>query len=118
MKTMIFPGLGRQLKQARARRKLTQPALGRRLGRDRARISELERDLVTNRLGRDRLTLFAEICDALDLIPVLVPRAQAGSILAAQEEGTNEFVLGRSHRSTFDEVFVDLADEDDKVGDD
>ena len=110
MEESIFHELGRQLKAARARRGLTQPELAARLGRDRARISELERDLVGERLGRDRLTLFAEICDALDLSPVLVPRAQV-SVLAAALQSTAA-PSGPATRSTvFDELFVDLSDD-------
>src|SRR3546814_3049216 len=78
----IFPILGAQLRNWRHRRRFTQPQLAERLGRDRARISELERDLAGERWGRDRLTLFAEACDALDVVPVLVPRGQAKKIQA------------------------------------
>lgn len=103
----VFSILGEQLRFWRRERRLTQPALAERLGRDRARISELERDLIGGRWGRDRLTLFAELCDALDLVPVLVPRARANDI--------RNMVGGRSQphvpqpvRSAFDELFVDL----------
>src|SRR3546814_9611454 len=87
MEPTVFSLLGDQLRGWREKRAMTQPALAQRLGRDRARISELERDLIGGRWGRDRLTLFAEICDALDLVPVLVPRAQAPA-LRHQVEGT------------------------------
>lgn len=107
----IFQGLGDQLRGWRMRRKMSQPELAARLGRNRARISELERDLIGGRWGRDRLTLFAEICDALDLVPVLVPRARAAQ-LRAEIEGKS---IGEFHaptRSAFEDLFVDLdADE-------
>jgi transcriptional regulator with XRE-family HTH domain len=76
----VFQLLGEQLLAARKKRDLSQPALAERLGRNRARISELERDLASNRLGRDRLTLFAEICDTLDLVPVLIPKSRMESV--------------------------------------
>ncbi|AGS25349.1 helix-turn-helix domain-containing protein [Rhizobium etli] len=111
MSNTIFNTLGEQLLAARKRRGLSQPALATRLGRDRARISELERDLATDRRGRDRLTLFAEICDALDLVPVLLPKSRIGEVRkligdAGEQQNRSEAA------SAFDELFVDL-DEDD-----
>ncbi|WP_284218233.1 helix-turn-helix domain-containing protein, partial [Shinella yambaruensis] len=90
MKSPIAEQLGAQLRRARKGRDLTQPALAARLGRDRARISELERDLLQARRGRDRLALLLEICDALDLAPVLVPAerlAAVQALLAPAEAG-------------------------------
>jgi transcriptional regulator with XRE-family HTH domain len=113
MRDDIFWVLGEQLRSWRNRRRFSQPALAQRLGRDRARISELERDLRTGRWGRDRLTLFAEACDALDVVPVLVPRDRAGDILATVT-GASEIDFRQPVRSAFDELFVDLDDEDDK----
>ncbi len=118
MKFEIFPFLGRQLRGARKARKMTQPDVALRLNRDQARISELERDLINNRLGRDRLTLMAEMCDVLDLVPVLVPRNVANAVLTSY--ATN-LVGGTAIRpgtlspmpSTFDDVFVDLSDDGD-----
>lgn len=111
MRAPVFPGLGEQLKRARQHRQMTQPALAARVGRDRARISELERDLANNRLGRDRLTLLAEICDALDLVPVLVPRDRAAAV-RAEVDGAGPGPAGRSvPRTTFEEVFVDLSED-------
>jgi transcriptional regulator with XRE-family HTH domain len=113
MRTDIFNRLGDQLRRARHERGLTQPQLASRLGRNQARISELERDLRNNRLGRDRLTLFAEICDALDLVPVLVPRARANEVCAliAPSEPPR---AGAPTRSAFDDVFVDLSDDEEE----
>jgi transcriptional regulator with XRE-family HTH domain len=81
MMEQVFDILGQQLRAARRRRHLSQAQLAARVGRNAARISELERDLITNRLGRDRLTLVAEICDALDLVPVFVSRARLGQAI-------------------------------------
>jgi len=113
MRSGIFRLMGEQLYAARKRRRMTQPDIARRLGRDQARISGLERDMLDERLGRDRLTLFAETCDALDLVPVLVPRARARAIIAelAGQPGTRSDPS--TLRSTYDEVFVDLGSEED-----
>jgi transcriptional regulator with XRE-family HTH domain len=105
--------MGEQLYASRKRRRMTQPDIARRLGRDQARISGLERDMLDGRLGRDRLTLFAEMCDALDLVPVLVPRAKARAILAELAAQPGIRSDPSSPRSTYDEVFVDLGGEED-----
>ncbi len=109
----IFSVLGEQLRCWRERRSMSQVGLAQRLGRDRARISELERDLIGSRQGRDRLTLFAEICDALDLVPLLVPRSQASAI-RDQVEGRQGIGFNRPVRSTFDELFVDLGEDEEE----
>lgn len=113
MSVDVFSLLGEQLRAWRGKRAMTQPELARRLGRDRARISELERDLIGGRWGRDRLTLFAEICDALDLVPVLVPRAQAGAI-RERVEGPNSPGFSRPVTSAFDDSFVDLSEDEEE----
>jgi transcriptional regulator with XRE-family HTH domain len=111
MDSSIFNFIGRQLLAARRRRGLTQPDLATRVGRNRARISELERDLATNRLGRDRLTLFAELCDALDLVPVLVPKSRAAELQPFVEYDLSlRRTAGPS--SAFDDLFIDLDDID------
>ncbi|MDP9812286.1 transcriptional regulator with XRE-family HTH domain [Rhizobium tibeticum] len=110
----IFTTLGTQLRSVRKRRGMSQPDLGTRLGRDRARISELERDLANNRLGRDRLTLFAEICDALDLVPVLVPRSRVSEVRQLIDEETSESRRSRQVPTAFDELFVDLGEDDEE----
>ncbi|NYI22302.1 XRE family transcriptional regulator [Sphingobium indicum] len=107
----LFSVLGDQLRHWRDRRSMSQRGLAQRLGRDRARISELERDLSGSRWGRDRLTLFAEVCDALDLVPVLVPRAQANAI-REQVEGASGIDFNQPVRSAFDELFVDLGEDE------
>lgn len=111
MDMSIFAVLGEQIRTLRNMRDLSQPALAERLGRNRARISELERDLIGERWGRDRLTLFAEICDALDVVPVLVPKARANEI-RNKIEGKSGINFHKPVRSAFDELFVDLSDKD------
>jgi transcriptional regulator with XRE-family HTH domain len=86
---------------------LNQADLAARVGRAPARISELERDLLTSRLGKDRLTLLAEICDALDLVMVLRPRDQLTGP-EFSERGSTPRASG-DQPSVFDEVFVDLS---------
>lgn len=112
MPPTIFSALGEQLRALRAGRGWSQPALAKRVGRNRARISELERDLASDRLGRDRLTLFAEICDAFDVVPVLVPRAHAVEVRQQIENSATANVLTTPIRPVFDEVFIDLGDEE------
>jgi transcriptional regulator with XRE-family HTH domain len=113
MQMSIFAILGEQLRAFRHARSLSQPALAERLGRNRARISELERDLIGERWGRDRLTLFAEICDALDIVPILVPRAQALDI-RQRIDVTRTINFYEPVRSAFEELFVDLDAEDEE----
>jgi transcriptional regulator with XRE-family HTH domain len=113
MKQAVLRDLGLQLKDARAKRKLTQPALATRLGRDRARISELERDLLNERLGRDRLALLLEICDALDLTPMLVPSTKANDVRAILASAPTRPTSSQAPSTAFDDVFVDLSEDED-----
>lgn len=115
MTPTVFQSLGEQLLAARKKRDLSQPALAERLGRNRARISELERDLANNRLGRDRLTLFAELCETLDLVPVLIPKSRMESVRLLVDD------MPAPRHSTevprvFDELFIDLDDDETKEG--
>ncbi len=112
MRTDIFPQLGEAIRMERRRRGLSQADLAARIGRATPRISEFERDLKTSRFGKDRLTLLAEICDALDLVLVLTPRGQAGQASPGPRTQAPNAV-GRQP-SVFDEVFVDLGDDEDQ----
>lgn len=112
MRQAILRDLGLQLKEARAKRKLTQVALAARLGRDRARISELERDLLNERHGRDRLALLLEICDALHLTPMLVPAAKASEVRTILAPTPARSTLPQAPSTAFDDVFVDLSDDE------
>ncbi|GGL18134.1 helix-turn-helix domain-containing protein [Caulobacter rhizosphaerae] len=119
MRTDIFQTLGKAVKTARHAKGLTQEQLAKRLGREQGRVSELETDLTRGRLGKDRLTLLAEICDALDLVPVLVPRDQARAVASLHAGGDKDASKTGPHphahglaRSTFDELFVDLGDDE------
>ncbi|MDK4706074.1 helix-turn-helix transcriptional regulator [Rhizobium sp. CNPSo 4062] len=111
MNHTTFNFLGEQLLSARRRRGMTQPDLAIRVGRNRARISELERDLSANRLGRDRLTLFVELCDALDLVPVLVPKSRVSELRPFIEHDLPPRPSAKSS-SAFDDLFIDLDDSD------
>lgn len=112
--TPILETIGEQLRRARRSRGLSQAALASRVGRDPARISEFERELAANRMGRDRLTLLVEICDALDLVPVMVPRWRAAEVRALIGEEAAGTAGHGAAPSAFDELFVDLdaGDED------
>lgn len=107
----ILSVLGDQLREARHRANLSQAQLAQRVGRSPTRISELERDFKHNRWGRDRLTLFVEICDALGVEPILVPRARTAEVREYMDQ-TDDFARPRGEpTSAFDELFVDLDDE-------
>jgi transcriptional regulator with XRE-family HTH domain len=113
MSPTIFSMIGEQLRSFRAARGWSQPALAERLGRNRARISEIERDFANNRLGRDRLTLFAEMCDALDVVPVLVPKTRAADIRRQIDRSSAIPPTSLPVRPAFEELFIDLGDEED-----
>lgn len=110
-----FSVIGQQLLAARKKRDLSQPTLAERLGRNRARISELERDLANNRLGRDRLTLFAELCDTLDLVSVLIPKSRMESVRLLVDDIPAPRHSIEAPRA-FDELFIDLDDDETKEG--
>lgn len=121
MKLDLFRYLGQALRRARSDRALTPPDLAARIGRAPQRIWELEKDLASGRRLRDRLTLVLEICDALDLVPMLVPRSQidVGDLsppaadLGQTFRSSPDRPRGR-HPSVFDEVFIDLGEEDEE----
>ena len=113
MITEFLENMGEALRTRRRERGLGQSDMARRLGRSRARITELEIDLRHGRVGRDRLGLLAEACDALDLIPILVPkeRAQAVQRLMGNDPGQR---IALTTRRAFDDLFVDLGDEEEE----
>lgn len=108
----IFTDMGNQIRNIRTRRDLTQFDLASRVGRNPARISELERDLLNGRMGRDRLTLFAEICDALDVAPVLVPRSDQAEVTKLLNPPPQSMKNFGASNTAFDDVFVDLTDDE------
>ena len=74
MRDPLLPRLGTALRQARLSRGLSQAQVADRVGRATPRISELESDLLHDKSGRDRLALLADVCDALGLALLAVPR--------------------------------------------
>jgi transcriptional regulator with XRE-family HTH domain len=106
MRSNLLPALGDAIRAERRRRGLTQTDLAFRLGRATPRISEFESDLKANHMRRDRLTLLAEICDALDLVLILAPRN--GEARQAMPPGGK--ASSTPEPSAFDELFVDLSD--------
>jgi len=111
MRDEFLTAMGDTLRARRRSRGLTQPQLAGRLGRSASRISELERDLLDGRVGKDRLGLLAEVCDALQLVPILVPLERAQEISRALDTSPSE-VPGAVRRA-FDDLFVDLSDPSD-----
>lgn len=114
MEKTIFSDLGRQLRSLRETRGWTQLDISSRVGRSATRISEFERDLANERLGRDRLTLFAAMCDALGVVPVLVPEARVSAVQNIINERNKRIHSPEPAGSAFDDLFVDLGDEDDE----
>ncbi|HWU13749.1 MAG TPA: hypothetical protein VN157_07025 [Caulobacter sp.] len=115
MRDPILPRLGAAIRQARRRRSFGQAELAVRLGRPVPRISELETGLLRGRLGRDRLSLLAEVCDALDLVLVAAPREALHKVEAALADEPVRAVPP-NQATVFDEVFVDLSDEASEPG--
>lgn len=109
----ILASLGRQIRQERLNADMTQRELASRVGRNAVRISEFERDLLRDRWGRDRLTLLVEICDALGLDIVLVPRARAAEVESLVRRTRRSLPKGDVN-SAFDDLFVDLGDNEDE----
>jgi transcriptional regulator with XRE-family HTH domain len=107
-----MPQIGRALRQRRRERGLTQPQLARCVDRSTPRISELETHLLGGRPARDRLGLLLELCDALDLVPVLIPRERAQGIQRLLPSPPTETAAPSPGRA-FDDVFVDLSADDD-----
>jgi transcriptional regulator with XRE-family HTH domain len=113
MNFSTFASLGRQIRQERRKADMSQRDLASRVGRNAVRISEFERDLLKDRWGRDRLTLLVEICDALALDIVLVPRSRAAEI-ESLVRGTPSSVPQEDVTSAFDDLFVDLGNDEDE----
>lgn len=110
MRNPILSPIGAALRAARHRRGFGQADLAARVGRPVPRISELETDLLRERIGRDRLSLLAEVCDALDLALVVVPREALARVEDAIEAAPRRAVHPQQ-ASMFDDLFVDLSDE-------
>lgn len=109
--------LGRHLAAGRKARGLSQRMMAERVQRNPARVAEIESDLLHGRTHRDRLTLLLDMCDSLDLVPMLVPRSRAREVEALLGLGRAETgapsAAGAAPR-VFDEVFVDLGGDEDK----
>jgi len=110
MNFSTFASLGRQIRHERLKAEMSQRELASRVGRNAVRISEFERDLLRDRWGRDRLTLLVEICDALALDIILVPRARAAEI-ESLVRGASSSIPQEDVTSAFDDLFVDLGEE-------
>jgi hypothetical protein len=109
----IARSLGSHLVEGRKAKGLSQREVARRVQRSPTRVAELEADLLKERSHRDRLALVIDLCDTLDLIPMLVPRSRAGEVdrLLGRGNADAPAVAGVA-RQVFDEVFVDLGEDD------
>lgn len=110
MRTNLYTQMGEALRSRRQARGWSQSDLAGRLGRARARISELEGDLLHARAARDRLNLLVEACDALDLVPILVPRERVPAVEMLLTETPSKKIALTPTRA-FDDLFVDLSEE-------
>ncbi|HEY0836360.1 MAG TPA: helix-turn-helix transcriptional regulator [Azospirillum sp.] len=104
--------LSKQLREARQRIGLTQQDVAGRLGRNRARLSELEASLSEGKAIRDRLGLLLDMAEVLGVVPMLVPRSRVTDVEALLEDRPVLPGAGSLPR-IFDEVFVNLSDEED-----
>lgn len=97
-----------------AERNLTQSALAARVQRPATRISEFLRSLDQARPMKDRLTLLQEIADALQLEIVLTPREKADAVakVLGPDRHARMTLAPASTPNVFDELFIDLGDED------
>jgi DNA-binding Xre family transcriptional regulator len=112
MRAHSSQGLARQLKAALAQRGMNQRVLAAATQSDPTRISRLFSDLASGRARADRLTLLLEICDILDMAPVLVPATRLDDIQRRLDIPVSR--PGPDKPSAFDDLFIDLADETDE----
>ena len=93
---------------------MTQSQLAKRLQRPPARISELLRGLDRGDVKQDRLTLVQDIAEALQMELVLAPREKLDEITRILGPARDASMsLQAQPSSMFDELFIDLGDEDD-----
>lgn len=72
--------LSQAFRTARKQLGFRQADIAARLDRHTGRIAELENDLEQGRSKRDRLQLFLQMADMLNLVPVLVPKHRVGEV--------------------------------------
>lgn len=110
----IARSLGAHLVEGRKAKGFSQREVARIVQRSPTRVAELESDLLKERSHRDRLALVIDLCDALDLIPMLVPRSRAGEVDRLLGRGNADApAMAGAVRSVYDELFVDLGEGDD-----
>jgi transcriptional regulator with XRE-family HTH domain len=106
----IARSLGSHLVEGRKAKGFSQREVAKIVQRSPTRVAELESDLLKERSHRDRLALVIDLCDALDLIPMLVPRSRAGEIDRLLGRGTADApAVPGVTRSFYNEIFVDLG---------
>lgn len=114
MRNSLLKPMGLALRERRRTRRMTQDMLATRLSRSASRISELEKDMVDGRISKDRLGLLSEVCDALDLVPILVPRERVAAVRRVLDEAPHTSATPVSR--VFDDLFVDLGEAADEGG--
>ena len=101
-----------QLRGAMRRSNRNQQKVASDLGKAPARISDLLRGLDTGKSVNDRLTLMVEMADLLGMVPVLVPKRQLEQVMTILGQAPPTPMTGGSAPSLFDDVFIDLSDDD------
>ena len=96
---------------------ITQQALASMLGRPQPRVSELLRSLDSGKLAKDRLALLLEVCDALHLTLLPVPADKLERVTKLLGSPPDRPVGAAPLPALFDELFVDLSDEEEQEDD-
>ncbi len=110
----ISRDLGQALADARRAKGLSQRAVARKVGRTQARVAELETSLKSSQPIRDRLSLLVDLCEALGVVPVLVPRSRTLDVRALIGQAGAAPVHGSDNATgRFDELFIELRDDED-----
>ena len=95
-------------------RGLTQRSLAQSLDRRAPRISELLRGLERSDVKQDRLCLLLDVADVLGLELVLAPSEKMEQVRKLLGETGNTIMTPHHPPSIFDELFIDLSDDDER----
>lgn len=106
--------LAEQIRRRMSERRLTQRALAQSLDRPAPRISELLRGLERSEVRQDRLRLLSDLADALGLELVLAPVEKMEQVRKLLGETGDKIMTPHHPPSVFDELFIDLSDDDER----
>jgi hypothetical protein len=105
----LHHSLYQQLQQIRHGAGLTFAALASAINRPAPRISEFMNSLAQATPHRDRMTTFIDMCEALSVVPVLVPRERLNEIEHLIGRVTVVRSSGAPVQDVYDETFIDLS---------